>query len=123
MEREMMRVEVVRTIHFEKNVKGLLKRYRSLESDLDVLISVIEKYPEGKFPVSFRLQGYPGCYFVKVKKIRSNSFPQKGVNSGFRLIYCWKEKAGQIQLIELYHKKDKELEDSVLLKKFCYEIG
>lgn len=63
-----MRVEVVRTIHFEKNVKGLLKRYRSLESDLDVLISVIEKYPEGKFPVSFRLQGYPGCYFVKVKK-------------------------------------------------------
>jgi len=30
--------------------------------------------------------------------------------------------AGQIQLLELYHKKDKELENSGLLKKFCNEI-
>jgi len=115
-------MEIKRTLHFERNVKILLKRYRSIESDLEVLISVIQQYPGGKFPLSFRLQGYVGCYFVKVKKIRSNSFPNKGVNSGFRLIYCWEEKAEQIQLVELYHKKDKELEDSGLLKKFCNEL-
>jgi len=120
--RKMAGLEIIRTIQFERNVKGLSKRYRSLEDDIKILMSVIAEYPEGKLPISFRLRGYPGCYFVKVKKIRSDSFPSKGINSGFRLIYCWMEGDGQIQLMELYHKKDKELENSDLLKKFCNEI-
>ena len=120
--RKMAGLEIIRTIQFERNVKGLSKRYRSLEDDIKILMSVIAEYPEGKLPISFRLRGYPGCYFVKVKKIRSDSFPSKGINSGFRLIYCWMETDGLIQLIELYHKKDKELENSGLLKKFCNEI-
>ena len=122
MVRKMAGLEIIRTIQFERNVKGLSKRYRSLEDDIKILMSVIAEYPEGKLPISFRLRGYPGCYFVKVKKIRSDSFPSKGINSGFRLIYCWMETDGQIQLIELYHKKDKELENANLLKKFCNEI-
>jgi mRNA-degrading endonuclease RelE of RelBE toxin-antitoxin system len=120
--RKMAGLEIIRTIQFERNVKGLSKRYRSLEDDIKILMSVIAEYPEGKLPISFRLRGYPGCYFVKVKKIRSDSFPSKGINSGFRLIYCWMEGDGQIQLLELYHKKDKELENFGLLKKFCNEI-
>ena len=120
--RKMAGMEIIRTIQFERNVKGLSKRYRSLEDDIKILMSVITEYPEGKLPISFRLRGYPGCYFVKVKKIRSDSFPSKGINSGFRMIYCWMEGDGQIQLLELYHKKDKELENSGLLKKFCNEI-
>ena len=118
----MAGLEIIRTIHFERNIKGLAKRYRSLEDDIKILMSVIAECPEGKLPISFRLRGYRGCYFVKVKKIRSDSFPSKGINSGFRLIYCWIEADGQIQLIELYHKKDKELENANLLTKFCNEI-
>lgn len=118
----MAGMEIIRTIHFERDLKGLAKRYRSLEDDIKILISVITEYPQGKLPISYRIRGHRGCYFVKVKKIRSASFPSKGINSGFRLIYCWVEADGQIHLIELYHKKDKELEDYSLLKKFCNEI-
>lgn len=117
-----MGLETIRTVHFDRNVKELSKRYRSLENDLEILVTVIASHPEGRLPMSFRLRGYPGCYFVKVKKIRSRSFPNKGINSGFRLIYCWLEEVKQIQLIELYHKNEKELENSSLLKKFCNEI-
>lgn len=75
--RKMAGLEIIRTIQFERNVKGLSKRYRSLEDDIKILMSVIAEYPEGKLPISFRLRGYPGCYFVKVKKSEAIHFLAK----------------------------------------------
>ncbi len=46
-----------------------------------------------------------------MKKIASNSFKGKGVNSGFRIIYAQFENEDKIVLIEIYHKSVKEIED------------
>jgi len=97
---------------FEKDLKNLLKKYRTLNDDLDVVKKVLQVAPNERPPFSFRIDnlGLDSCV-IKIKKITSKSFKGKGVNSGFRLIYAYYEAQQKIIFIELYHKNDKENED------------
>lgn len=104
---------------FKKDKKNLLKKYRTLNDDLDVVKKVLEIMPDERPPFSFRIDnlGIDSC-IIKVKKIACKALKGKGVNSGLRLIYAHfpeehlpTEKAGKITFIELYHKNDKESED------------
>jgi mRNA-degrading endonuclease RelE of RelBE toxin-antitoxin system len=97
---------------FKKDLKNLLKKYRTLNDDLDVVKKVLEVVPDERPPFSFRIDnlGLKTC-IIKVKKIASKSFKGRGVNSGFRLIYAHFEEEKRIVFIELYHKNDKENED------------
>jgi hypothetical protein len=97
---------------FQADLKGLLKKYRSLDQDLAVLKKVISVAPDQRAPFSYRISdlGIQDCV-IKVKKIACKSLKGRGVNSGLRLIYAWFEHVPRIVLIELYHKNDKENED------------
>lgn len=97
---------------FKKDLKNLLKKYRTLNEDLTVVKKVLEIMPDERPPFSFRINnlGLTSC-IIKVKKIASKSLKGKGVNSGFRLIYAHFEEEKKIVFIELYHKNDKEGED------------
>lgn len=97
---------------FEKDLKGLLKRFKSLNDDLDTIKQVLTIRPEERPPFSFRIDnlGIKTCV-IKVKKIACKSLRGRGVNSGLRLIYAYFKEEERIILIELYHKNDKENED------------
>ncbi|MDP3443206.1 MAG: hypothetical protein Q8T08_10155 [Ignavibacteria bacterium] len=97
---------------FQKDIKGLSKKYRSLPNDLVVVKRVLEVFPDERPPFSFRLEhlGLGNC-IIKMKKIACKSLKGRGVNSGLRLIYAYFADEQRIVLIELYHKNDKASED------------
>lgn len=99
-------------IEFEKDLKNLLKKHRTLNDDLDVVKQVLTTAPEARPPFSFRIDdlGLETC-IIKVKKIACKALKGRGVNSGLRLIYAHFPDLQKIIFIELYHKNDKENED------------
>ena len=99
-------------IEFKKDLKRLLKKYSSLNDDLEVVKKVLEVIPQERPPFSFTVDnlGLKTCV-IKVKKIACKALKGRGVNSGLRLIYAYFEKEQKITFIEIYHKNDKEDED------------
>jgi hypothetical protein len=97
---------------FKKDLKNLLKKYRTLNDDLDVVKRVLDVTPDERPPFSFRIDNLvlETC-IIKVKKIACKALKGKGVNSGLRLIYAHFPDEQKITFIELYHKNDKENED------------
>ena len=97
---------------FKGDLKNLLKKYRTLNDDLDVVKRVLEVTPDERSPFSFRIDhlGLETC-IIKVKKIACKALKGRGVNSGLRLIYAHFPDEQKITFIELYHKNDKENED------------
>lgn len=111
-------IEIEKLDEFDKDVKRLSKKYRTLDEDIDVLDKVLTTNPHANPTFSFRIEGLgiESCV-IKVKKIASKSFKGKGVNSGFRLIYAYFEKEERIVYIEIYHKNEKLLEDRERIKQ------
>ena len=97
---------------FKKDFKSLLKKYKSLKDDLEVVKKVLEVLPDARPPFSFRIDnlGIENCV-IKVKKIACKSLKGNGVNSGLRLVYAYFKDDNKIVFIEIYHKNDKENED------------
>ena len=97
---------------FKKDLKSLLKKYRTLNDDLDIVKKVLEIMPDERPPFSFRIDnlGLKTC-IIKIKKIACKALKGSGVNSGLRLIYAHFQEEQRITFIELYHKNDKENED------------
>ena len=75
---------------FKRDLKNLLKRFGTLNDDLDVVKRVLEVSPDERPPFSFRIDnlGLESC-IIKVKKIACKSLKGRGVNSGLRLIYAY----------------------------------
>ncbi|MCX6256651.1 MAG: hypothetical protein NTW49_01915 [Bacteroidia bacterium] len=97
---------------FKKDVKYLLKKYRSLNDDIDVLKKVLEIIPDERPPFSYCINnlGLQTCV-IKVKKMACKALKGKGINSGLRLIYAWFKEDQRIVFIEIYHKNDKDNEN------------
>ena len=97
---------------FNKDLKKLLKKYRSLNDDLEVVRKVLNVEPGERPPFSFRIDGLgiETCV-IKVKKMACKSLKGRGVNTGLRLIYAHFEEEQRIVFVELYHKNNKENED------------
>jgi len=104
---------------FEKDLKRLIKRYRTLTEDLNDVKTILKVKPEERPPFSFRIDnlGLETCV-IKVKKIACRALKGHGVNSGLRLIYAHFEKEEKIIFVELYHKNDKENEDRDRILKY-----
>lgn len=112
---------------FKKDLKQLLKRYHSLESDLEIL----KKYSLNLFHEQnidtnsmVKIEGFcrPPYIAYKVRKIASRSLKKRGCNSGLRLIYIFHETRKSITLVELYIKSDKENEDRARLKRVMEQL-
>lgn len=97
---------------FKKDIKNLLKKYRTLHDDIKIVKQVLEVYPDERPPFSYRIDnlGIETCV-IKVKKIACKALKGRGVNSGLRLVYAHFPKDERIVFIELYHKNDKDIED------------
>lgn len=97
---------------FDKDLKQLLKKYRSLVSDLEVVKTILKARPDERPTFSYRIDNLEiETCVIKVKKIACDSLKGRGVNSGLRLVYAHFPDEKKIIFIELYHKNDKEIED------------
>lgn len=108
----MTHIEFDELSEFKKDLKHLLKKYRTLNEDLEVVKLVLTDEPEESPPFSFRIDnlGIKTC-IIKVKKIACKALKGRGVNTGLRLIYAHFPEEQKITFIELYHKNDKGNED------------
>lgn len=104
---------------YGKDIKKLLKKYRTLEEDIAIVKQVLTAEPKERPPFSFRIEGLGlNTCVIKVKKIACRVMKGRGVNTGFRLIYAHFEEEKRIVLVELYFKGDKENEDRNRIMKY-----
>ena len=108
--------EVLRLPDFDRDMKRLLKRFKTLEDDLRIFIEK-ELYlyhklkidNKGVFPLTGLDIASPRVF--KAKKFACRTLAGKGAHSGIRVIYGYYTEEDKIELIEIYYKGDKENED------------
>lgn len=107
---------------FQKDVKKLKKKFRSINDDISTLKKVIAAEPNQRPPFSYEINGLgiAKCV-IKVKKIACRALKGKGVNTGLRLVYAYFEEEENILLIELYFKADQENENRERILKYLKE--
>jgi hypothetical protein len=102
---------------FKKDLKSLLKKYRSLTEDLAVIKQILLVFPNERPPFSFEINDLKlNACIIKVKKIACKSLKGRGVNSGLRLVYAYFPEEFKIVFVELYHKNSQESEDRERIK-------
>lgn len=114
--------EVVRLPEFDRDLKRLLKKYRSLEDDLATLIDVAlfafhklkVEYP---WIVPISELGAVRLPVYKVRRFACRSIKGAGSNTGLRLIYAYDQAPDRVTLIEIYMKSDKDLEDRERIRR------
>ena len=108
--------EITRLPEFGRDLKGLVKRFRTLEEDLTMLLKtqlvLFHKLGIDNKGV-FEIPGMPFSKpkIFKVKKFACRALKGRGANSGLRLIYAYFEPEDRIELVEIYFKGDRENED------------
>ena len=108
--------QIEKTSEFEKDFKKLLRRFKTLESDLKNFIkhqlNLFHKLSidnKGIIEISGLGIEYPKIF--KVRKFACRSLKGTGSRSGIRIIYAYYEKEDKIEFIEIYYKGDKEKEN------------
>ena len=109
-------IEYFETSQFIKDLKKLLKRFRTLKDDLENLkrnqIELLHVYKIDNHG-TFEIKGFSNPEFViyKIKKFACMSLKGRGCDSGLRLIYAINKIENSVFLLEIYFKGDKENED------------
>jgi mRNA-degrading endonuclease RelE of RelBE toxin-antitoxin system len=104
---------------FQKELKRLTKKYRSLPEDLQEFNNVISTVPLGN-----------NKHFITIRQtdvlriIKARLFCRYLKGSSLRIIYAYFEHNQRIEFIELYHKGDKENEDSDRIEQYlsCHKV-
>jgi hypothetical protein len=117
--------EIIRSPAFERDLKKLSKRFRSLEKDLEIFQKVQL--------VLFHKQGLDNGGIVRVeglgqgilpifkaRKFACRSLKGKGVHSGIRVLYAYNADLDRIQYIEIYYKGDQEEETKARFNDAAY---
>lgn len=120
--------QVKRSDEFSKELKKLVRKYRSLEDDLQTFIEA-QLFPlhklqidnGGVFPIDDL--GIEEFQILKAKKFACKALKGRGVNSGIRIIYAYLPEQDEIFLIEIYFKGDKEIEDRQRIKNFLQNFS
>ncbi len=93
-----MNYDILYTDNFERELKRLAKKYRSIKSDLANFLSVLDKNPTLGIPLS------KNCYKIRV----AISSKGKGKSGGARVITHVHVDGNLIYLLSIYDKSDKE---------------
>ncbi|MDI6764140.1 MAG: hypothetical protein QME83_14075 [Thermodesulfobacteriota bacterium] len=101
---------------FEKDFKRLSKKFRTLEEDFKTFINTQlnlfhKKGIDNKGVVPISGIGIPNPKVYKARKFACRSLKGRGVDSGIRVIYAYREEEDKLEFIEIYFKGDKENED------------
>ncbi len=116
------------TPEFDEDLKKLLKKFRTLEEDLEIAkIAAIELYHiqgidnQSVFPIPGF--SYEHVIVHKLKKFSSKSLKGRGVKSGIRVIYAFYPGDLLVDFIEMYYKSDQENEDRQRIIQYLKSAG
>jgi mRNA-degrading endonuclease RelE of RelBE toxin-antitoxin system len=98
---EQLGVKIDLSPEFKRNLRNLAKRYRSIRSDIQIVIQDLEI---GNF-VGDRLAGIGEDYFIFKVRARNTDI-QKGKSAGYRLIYQV-ESPTSVMMLTIYSKSDR----------------
>lgn len=122
----MNKFKINRLPEFEKDLKAIKKKFRTIESDLEntlnfqLALAHIHKIDNKGV---FRLENIDSDELIyKIKKFACRALKGKGGQSGIRVIYAYNEKDKSIDLIEIYYKGDQVSENRERIKKYLKEI-
>jgi hypothetical protein len=116
------KLEIIRHPAFEKVLKGLRKRFRTLDEDLEVFIRHsltpfhLDQLPNDGL-VRITSLGLSAPQIYKAKKFACKALKGKGAMSGIRITYAWIAGSKTVEFIEIYYKGDKENEDRARIMK------
>lgn len=123
--------EITRLPEFNRDMKKLVKKYKTLEDDIKIFIGTqiflyhkLNKDNQGVFTISGL--GIEGHNIFKAKKIACMSLGGTGCNSGIRVIYSYEKNPDgkdKIVLIEIYYKGEKENEDRARIFEYFDETN
>lgn len=113
--------KISRRPEFDRDLKQLLKRYRSLEDDLTVFINtqlvLLHKQKiDNRGILLINNLGIEEPKIFKAVKFACKSIHGRGAASGIRLTYAYFEEADHIEFIQIYFKADDENEDRGRIK-------
>lgn len=113
----MRTIEYGKTSGFSRDFKKLLKRFRSLESDLEhtkqFAIGVFHADPRIDTNAIEEINGFctDAVRVCKIRKFPCRALIGRGAMSGIRIIYAYFHTECRVEFIEIYFKGDKENED------------
>lgn len=118
-----MSSDICRLPEFDRDLRKLLKRFRTLEEDLQVFIrtglAMYHRTPKEDYGGIVQITDLeieePKIY--KVRKFASRSLKGRGVQSGIRLTYAYFAEVDKVEFIEIYFKGDKDNEDRDRIRK------
>lgn len=111
------------TEEFEKDKKHLLKKFRSIIEDLEMVKqNAIELYHVKNIDNHsiFPIPNFCADEVVvfKIKKFACKSLKGRGVFSGIRVIYAYHVKEKTVEFLEIYFKGEKVNEDKERIKEY-----
>lgn len=116
--------KIIRLPEFERDLRKLIKRFRTLEGDLETFITTqlnlyhkLGKDNQGVVQIPDLGFEYPRIF--KARKFACKALKGRGANTGLRVIYAYFEVEDRVELVEIYFKGDKGNEDKErILKKY-----
>ena len=114
------------TNNFKKDFKRLLKKYKTLDSDFEIIkkatIEVFHDYNINNNSI-FLCEGQQNkinnnIKIYKIKKIACKSLKGFGCNTGLRIIYAYHLETNIVEFLQFYHKNESENEDREMIKKY-----
>ena len=108
---------------FQKDLKHLLKKYQTLEEDLETAKrDAIELYHLKRVNNQsiFPIQGFctETIQICKIKKFACKALKGRGSKSGIRVVYAFHCQSCKVEFIEIYFKGNKENEDKDRIKEY-----
>ena len=123
------------TSGFDKDLKKLLKKFRTLEEDLDLVkLATIEPYHIGILLDGIIEKKDANAIFLisnfcsdelkicKIKKFACKALKGRGVQSGIRVIYAYYVLTNTVDFIEMYFKGESENEDKERIKQYLADL-
>ena len=116
--------EISHVPEFEKDIKKLVRRFASLEEDLQTFIKVAmnafhKQNVDSKAIFHISDLGIHSPKIYKAKKFACKALKGKGVQSGIRVIYAYHEEEDRVEFIEVYYKGNKASEDRERIVRCC----
>ncbi len=119
--------KVIFSHEFEKDLKKLMKKYASLEKDMDLFVKVLRVVRENEIRGTVRIanlgENYKAYPVFKVKSFRCASLRGQGSKSGIRVIYYDNVHDDIITLLQIYHKSTTENHDEKRIKAYLDRIS
>ncbi len=108
--------DIRRLPEFEKDLKKLSKKFRSLNDDLETFINTALNLRhklniDNNSIVQIANFGIESPKIFKARKFACKALKGKGAASGIRVIYAYYEEDDVIEFIEIYYKADQVNED------------